>query len=221
MISFDKVSKSFAKQDILLDCSFQVNSGERIGIIGANGSGKSTVFRLLMGFEHPDQGQITKPKNLRLGYLPQDVLQFHGKTVLDQVMDVAEEVLAIETELSLFTDLLEQALPEAELARTAERQSRLLEEYQRLGGYDLEARARKVLSGLGFSADDMNRPVEEISGGWAMRVALARILLAAWMHSFGSRSILFRPRLHSCLFPTTGCFLIMLSINSWNWKMDR
>jgi ATP-binding cassette subfamily F protein 3 len=91
MISFDKVSKSFAKQDILLDCSFQVNSGERIGIIGANGSGKSTVFRLLMGFEHPDQGQITKPKNLRLGYLPQDVLQFHGKTVLDQVMDVAEE----------------------------------------------------------------------------------------------------------------------------------
>jgi ATP-binding cassette subfamily F protein 3 len=178
MISFDKVSKSFAKQDILLDCSFQVNSGERIGIIGANGSGKSTVFRLLMGFEHPDQGQITKPKNLRLGYLPQDVLQFHGKTVLDQVMDVAEEVLAIETELSLFTDLLEQALPEAELARTAERQSRLLEEYQRLGGYDLEARARKVLSGLGFSADDMNRPVEEISGGWAMRVALARILLA-------------------------------------------
>jgi len=123
MISFDKVSKSFAKQDILLDCSFQVNSGERIGIIGANGSGKSTVFRLLMGFEHPDQGQITKPKNLRLGYLPQDVLQFHGKTVLDQVMDVAEEVLAIETELSLFTDLLEQALPEAELARTAERQS--------------------------------------------------------------------------------------------------
>jgi ATP-binding cassette subfamily F protein 3 len=178
MISFDKVSKSFAKQDILLDCSFQVNSGERIGIIGANGSGKSTVFRLLMGFEHPDQGQITKPKNLRLGYLPQDVLQFHGKTVLDQVMDVAEEVLAIETELSFFTDLLEQALPEAELARTAERQSRLLEEYQRLGGYDLEARARKVLSGLGFSADDMNRPVEEISGGWAMRVALARILLA-------------------------------------------
>ena len=178
MISFDKVSKSFAKQDILLDCSFQVNSGERVGIIGANGSGKSTVFRLLMGFEHPDQGQITKPKNLRLGYLPQDVLQFHGKTVLDQVMDVAEEVLAIETELSLLTDLLEQPLPEAELARTAERQSRLLEEYQRLGGYDLEARARKVLSGLGFSAEDMHRPVEEMSGGWAMRVALARILLA-------------------------------------------
>ena len=178
MISFDKVSKSFAKQDILLDCSFQVNSGERIGIIGANGSGKSTVFRLLMGLEHPDQGQITKPKNLRLGYLPQDVLQFHGKTVLDQVMDVAEEVLAIETELSLLTDLLEQALPEAELARTAVRQSRLLEEYQRLGGYDLEARARKVLSGLGFSDEDMHRPVEEMSGGWAMRVALARILLA-------------------------------------------
>jgi len=178
MISFDKVSKSFAKQDILLDCSFQVNSGERVGIIGANGSGKSTVFKLLLGLEHPDQGQISKPKNLRLGYLPQDVLQFHGKTVLDQVMDVAEEVLAIERELSLLADQLEKPLPGAELAHAAQRQSRLLEEYERLGGYDLEARARKVLGGLGFDEDDMHKPVEEMSGGWAMRVALARILLA-------------------------------------------
>jgi ATP-binding cassette subfamily F protein 3 len=178
MISFDKVSKSFAKQDILQDCSFQVNAGERVGIIGANGSGKSTVFKLLMGLEHPDQGQITKPKNLRLEYLPQDVLQFRGKTVLDQVMGVAEEVQEIETKLSLLADLLEQPLRQAELAKTAEHQSRLLEEYQRLGGYDLEARARKVLSGLGFSDEDMHRPVEEMSGGWAMRVALARILLA-------------------------------------------
>jgi ATP-binding cassette subfamily F protein 3 len=179
MISFDKVSKSFAKQDILQDCSFQVNSGERVGIIGANGSGKSTIFKMLLGLEYPDHGEISKPKNLRLGYLPQDVLQFRGKTVLDQVMDVAEEVQAIETELSFLTDLLvEQPLPEAKLARTAERQSHLLEEYQRLGGYELETRARKVLGGLGFDGDDMQKPVEEMSGGWAMRVALARILLA-------------------------------------------
>ena len=178
MISFDKVSKSFAKQDILLNCSFQVNSGERVGIIGANGSGKSTVFKLVLGLEHPDKGQIAKPKNLRLGYLPQDVLQFSGKTVLAQVMDVAEEVLAIERELSLLADQLEKPLPEAELAHAAQRQSRLLEEYERLGGYDLEAKARKVLGGLGFDEDDMHKPVEEMSGGWAMRVALARILLA-------------------------------------------
>ena len=178
MISFDKVSKSFAKQDILLDCSFQVNAGERVGLIGANGSGKSTVFKLLLGFEHPDQGQISKPKNLRLGYLPQDVLQFSGKTVLAQVMDVAEKVLAIETELSFLADLLEKPLPEAELADAARRQSQLLEEYERLGGYDLEARARKVLGGLGFDDEDMHKPVQEMSGGWAMRVALARILLA-------------------------------------------
>ncbi len=178
MISFYNVSKSFAKQDILLDCSFQVNAGERVGIIGANGSGKSTVFKLLLGLEHPDQGQISRPKNLRLGYLPQDVLHFHGKTVLEQVIDVAEEVQTIEAELSLLTDQLEQPLPEAELTAAAQRQSRLLEEYQRLGGYDLEARARKVLAGLGFTEKDMDRRVEEMSGGWAMRVALARILLA-------------------------------------------
>ena len=178
MISFDKVSKSFAKQDILQDCSFQVNARERVGIIGANGSGKSTVFKLVLGLELPDQGKISKPKNLRLGYLPQDVLQFSGKTVLAQVMDVAEEVLAIEKELSFLADLLGQALPESELADAAHRQSRLLEEYERLGGYDLEARARKVLGGLGFDEDDMHKPVEDMSGGWAMRVALARILLA-------------------------------------------
>ena len=178
MISFNQVSKSFAKQDVLVDCSFQVNAGERVGIIGANGTGKSTVFKLLLGFEHPDQGQISKPKNLRLGYLPQDVLQFSGKTVLAQVMDVAEEVQAIEEELSSLADQLEQPLSEAELATAAQRQSILLEEYQRLGGYDLEARARKVLSGLGFAGEDMGRPVEEMSGGWAMRIALARILLS-------------------------------------------
>ncbi|MBW2722141.1 MAG: ABC-F family ATP-binding cassette domain-containing protein [Deltaproteobacteria bacterium] len=178
MISFFNVSKSFAKQDILTDCSFQVNAGERVGIIGANGSGKSTVFKLLLGLEHLDQGQISRPKNLRLGYLPQDVLHFHGKTVLEQVIDVAEEVQTIEAELSLLADQLEQPLPEAELTAAAQRQSRLLEEYQRLGGYHLEARARKVLAGLGFTEKDMDRRVEEMSGGWAMRVALARILLA-------------------------------------------
>jgi len=178
MISFDRVSKSFAKQDILLDCSFQVNAGERVGIIGANGSGKSTVFKLLLNLEHPDQGQISRPKNLRLGYLPQDVLHFHGKTVLNQVMEVAKEVQTIEAELSLVADQLEKPLPEAELTAAAQRQSRLLEEYHRLGGYDLEARARKVLAGLGFTEKDMDRRVEEMSGGWAMRVALARILLA-------------------------------------------
>ena len=178
MISFFNVSKSFAKQDLLVDCSFQVNSGERVGIIGANGTGKSTVFRLLLGLEHPDQGQISKPKHLRLGYLPQDVLQYSGKTVLTQVMDVAEEVQGIEEELSLLADQLEQPLSEPKLATAAQRQSVLLEEYQRLGGYDLKARARKVLSGLGFSEKDMDRPVEEMSGGWAMRIALARILLS-------------------------------------------
>ncbi|MEE9121553.1 MAG: ABC-F family ATP-binding cassette domain-containing protein [Syntrophobacteria bacterium] len=178
MISFFNVNKSFAKQDILVDCSFQVNAGERLGIIGANGSGKSTVFKLLLGLEHPDQGQISRPKHLRLGYLPQDVLHFRGRTVLDQVMDVAEEVQTIEAELSLLADQLELPLPEAELTAAAQRQSRLLEEYHRLGGYDLAARARKVLAGLGFSEEDMERPVEEMSGGWAMRVALARILLA-------------------------------------------
>ena len=178
MISFSRVNKLFGKQDVLVDCSFQVNPGERVGIVGANGSGKSTIFRLLLGLEDPDQGQISVPKNLRLGYLPQDVLQFRGKTVLAQVLDVAAEVRAIEAELALLARRLEEPLPEKEMAVTARRQSFLLEEYHRLGGYDLAVRARKVLAGLGFKEGDVGRPVEEMSGGWAMRVALARLLLA-------------------------------------------
>ncbi|UCG14413.1 MAG: ABC-F family ATP-binding cassette domain-containing protein [Deltaproteobacteria bacterium] len=178
MISFSRISKSFAKHDVLIDCSFQVNPGEHVGIIGANGSGKSTVFRLLTGLEYPDEGQMSMPKHLRVGHLPQDVLQFHGKTVLAQVMDVAAEVKATEAELSLLSEQLEGSLSESEVAEAAQRQSRLLEEYQRLGGYQLEANTRKVLAGLGFSETDMERPVEEMSGGWAMRVALARILLS-------------------------------------------
>jgi ATP-binding cassette subfamily F protein 3 len=155
-----------------------VNAGERVGIIGANGTGKTTLFKLILELEHPDQGQILRPKNLRLGYLPQDVLQFHGKTVLAQVMDVAGEIQTIEQELLRLADRMTRPLSEAGLTAAAERQSRLLEEFQRLGGYDLEARALKVLTGLGFTEEDMHRPVEEMSGGWAMRVALARILLA-------------------------------------------
>jgi ATP-binding cassette subfamily F protein 3 len=178
MISFSRVSKFFGKQDVLADCSFQVNPGERVGIIGANGSGKSTIFRLLLGLEDPDQGQISVPKSLRLGYLPQDVLQFRGKSVLAQVMDVAAEVRAIEKELALLSRQLEEPLPDKEMAAAARRQGVLLEEFHRLGGYDLEVRARKVLAGLGFKETDADRPVEEMSGGWAMRVALARILLA-------------------------------------------
>jgi ATP-binding cassette subfamily F protein 3 len=178
MISFSRVSKFFGKQDVLADCSFQVNPGERVGIIGANGSGKSTIFRLLLGLEDPDQGQISVPKSLRLGYLPQDVLQFRGKPVLAQVMDVAAEIRAIEKELALLSRQLEEPLPEREMAAAARRQGVLLEEFHRLGGYDLEVRARKVLAGLGFKEADADRPVEEMSGGWAMRVALARILLA-------------------------------------------
>jgi ATP-binding cassette subfamily F protein 3 len=178
MISFSRVTKSYARKDVLVDCTFQVNPGERVGIIGANGSGKSTLFRLILGIEEPDQGQISVPRNLQLGHLPQDVLRFRGKTVLTQVVDVAEEIRAIEGELTRLGEYLEQPLPEAESAAAARHQSRLLEEYQRLGGYDLEARARKVLAGLGFSEAALGRPVEELSGGWAMRVALARILLA-------------------------------------------
>ncbi|HYA02484.1 MAG TPA: ABC-F family ATP-binding cassette domain-containing protein, partial [Syntrophobacteria bacterium] len=106
------------------------------------------------------------------------VLQFRGKTVLVQVMDVAGEVRAIEEELALLARQLEEPLSEKEMATAARRQSMLLEEFHRLGGYDLEVRARKVLAGLGFKETDADRPVEEMSGGWAMRVALARLLLA-------------------------------------------
>ena len=163
--------------------SFNVASGERVGLVGPNGSGKSTILRLILSQESPDGGQVTKAKGARIGYLPQDLMTFSGQSLLDLVMDTAEDLRSIETELGQIASEIEALSDNAssrqdELLELTTRQGYLLTRFDMLGGYTLEAEARKILAGLGFTETDMDRPIDSFSGGWIMRAVLARLLLA-------------------------------------------
>ncbi|MBW2085307.1 MAG: ABC-F family ATP-binding cassette domain-containing protein, partial [Deltaproteobacteria bacterium] len=183
LVILQDIDKFYGRQDVLKQAGLQIRAGERVGLIGPNGAGKTTLLRIILGRIAPDGGQVHKAKRLRLDYLPQDVLTFSGKTVLQLVMDTAEEARAVEAELQdLALEL--KALADKDpsnkeaLVELTNRQSRLLDLFEILGGYQLEAQAGKILKGLGFAEADFDRPVEEFSGGWVMRAALARLLLA-------------------------------------------
>jgi len=183
LVTLQDVTKFYGRQDVLNKVSLQVKAGDRIGLIGPNGAGKTTLLKIILGLTAPDSGQVHKAKGLRLGYLPQDILSFSGKTVLKLVMDTVEEVRAVERELqeiaSELKNLAAKESPDkAALAALTNRQSHLLDLFETLGGYQLKAQAEKILKGLGFSESDFDRPIEELSGGWIMRAALARLLLA-------------------------------------------
>jgi ATPase subunit of ABC transporter with duplicated ATPase domains len=175
MISFTNVTKQYGPQILFVDASFQVNPGEKVGLVGPNGAGKTTIFRLITGEEAADEGVVERPRRLTIGYFRQDVGDLRGRTVLAETVAGAGEVAALGEELAA----LEAKLAEAgdDLDRVVERYGEVQARYQELGGYELEARAQTILAGLGFPADQVAGDVGRLSGGWKMRVALARILL--------------------------------------------
>ncbi len=178
MLSLQGVSKLLGKKELFRDVSFHLQGGERNGLIGPNGAGKTTLFHIILGLIEPDTGAVTRPKWLRLGYLPQEWVPPGDKTVLASVMDVHRDRQTVETELQSLQEALNRE-QDAERSRAlALRQSHLLERLEHLGGYDLEARACRVLAGLGFSPTQLDRPAATLSGGWAMRLELARLLLS-------------------------------------------
>ncbi len=176
MIAFSSVSKQYGGQILFVEASFQINPGEKVGLVGPNGAGKSTIFRMIAGEEQPDDGGIERPKKLTLGYFRQDVGDLKGRTILAETCAGAGEVAALGEELAELTHKLENPGDDLDdvVARFGEVQAR----YQDLGGYELEARAQSILHGLGFHDDQMTNDVGTLSGGWKMRVALAQILLA-------------------------------------------
>lgn len=178
MLTLQGVSKFLGKKELFRDVSFHVHPGERIGLIGPNGTGKTTLFHILMGETEPDSGTVIKSKNLRLGYLPQQWIPGEIATVLAHVMNVHEELGEIQNELQFIQQELNMQKDPKQTEAFALRQTSLLERLEHLGGYDLESRARKILAGLGFREDQLDRPVSTLSGGWVMRTALARLLLA-------------------------------------------
>ncbi|MBI4767683.1 MAG: ABC-F family ATP-binding cassette domain-containing protein [Deltaproteobacteria bacterium] len=178
MISLSQVGKFYGKQDILKDVSFSIHAGERIALVGVNGAGKTTLFKILLGTMEPDQGLVHRKKGLRIGYLPQDVIELRGRTVLQQVMEVNTSVQEVLAEFNTVTRDLDRSTDPTQCEILAKRQSHLLSEMERLGAFDLEYRAKQVLAGLGFKEPSFQALVETLSGGWIMRVALARLLLS-------------------------------------------
>ncbi|HKR62830.1 MAG TPA: ABC-F family ATP-binding cassette domain-containing protein [Thermoanaerobaculia bacterium] len=170
MISFANVSKQYGKQVLFVDASFQLNPGEKAGLVGPNGAGKSTLFRMIVGEEDPDDGVVSVPKKLAIGYFRQEVDEMSGRPVLDEAIAGSGRLGELHHEL---IELEQNLHDEKALARYGEVQ----EEYQHLGGYELEARAREVLHGLGFADEQIDGDVGALSGGWKMRVSMAKILL--------------------------------------------
>ena len=177
MIRLDNISKQNGHQILFIEASAALQKGEKIGLVGPNGAGKTTLFRMISGQELPDEGQVSVDRGVTIGYFNQDVGEMSGRSAVSEVMDGAGPVSEVAAELKQ----LEAAMADPEqadamddiIARYGEVQAR----FQDLDGYALDARAREVLAGLGFSDEMMEGDVDKLSGGWKMRVALGRILL--------------------------------------------
>ncbi len=178
MISVQGVSKFIGKKELFEEVTFHINPGERIGLIGPNGAGKTTLFHILLGETEPDTGTVAKFKGLRIGYLPQQWTPLEGKTVLTHAMDVDQELLTIRNDLDEIQRALEAEKDPEAMKQLALRQTHLIEQLEHFGGYDLESRALKIMAGLGFRDEMLQRPVSALSGGWVMLLDLARLLLA-------------------------------------------
>ena len=177
MISFSNINKQYGKQLVFVDASFQLNPGEKVGLVGPNGSGKTTLFRMIVGEEAPDDGDVSVPRKLTIGYFRQDVEEMQGRSVLDEAIAGSGRLGDLHHELEALHRAMEDPAQAGEMDRILERFGHVQEEYEHLGGYSLEAQAREVLRGLGFEDDQIDGDAGALSGGWKMRVALARVLL--------------------------------------------
>jgi ATPase subunit of ABC transporter with duplicated ATPase domains len=177
MISFSNVSKQYGKQVLFIDAGFQLNPGEKVGLVGPNGAGKSTLFRMIMGEEQPDDGVVSLPKKLSVGYFRQEVDEMTGRPVLDEAIAGSGRLGDLHHELMDLEHAMSDPERGDELEAILERFGHVQEEYQHLGGYELEAKARACLHGLGFEDEQIDGDVGALSGGWKMRVSMAKVLL--------------------------------------------
>ncbi len=178
MLTVSGLSKSHGARTLFNDVTFRLSPGRRIALVGANGAGKTTILEIVMGLQEADRGEVSHPKDYRIGYLPQELTETWTDTVLHEVMRGAGDVLDLEAELRQLETLMGEATgPEHD--RAVERYGEVQSRYETMGGYQIEADARRILGGLGFTTTDMDRPLREMSGGWQMRAVLARLLLQA------------------------------------------
>jgi len=178
VIQLSSLSKSYGDRVLLDSVSWQIDDGDRAGLSGPNGAGKTTLLKMMAGLEEPDSGLITKPAGLTIGYLPQDGLSHSGRSLIEEAGLAFKPLLDMRQEIALLEDRLgDDHLPESEHAAMLSRYSDLQDEFRRLEGYSIDLKISTVLRGLGFSQADLDRPCETFSGGWQMRIALAKLLL--------------------------------------------
>ena len=177
MIAFSRISKQYGRQVLFVEASFQLNPGELVGLVGPNGSGKTTLFRMIVREESPDEGEVSVPKRLTIGYFRQDVEEMSGRSVLDETIAGCGRVGALHHELEALQHAMSDPDDGGDLDVVLARFGEVQEEYDHLGGYALEAQSREVLHGLGFDDERIDGDVGALSGGWKMRVAMARALL--------------------------------------------
>src|SRR5215216_2333248 len=177
MISFSRVSKQYGKQILFVEASFQLNPGEKVGLVGPNGAGKTTLFRMIVGEERPDEGDVSVPRKMSIGYFRQDVEEMSGRSVLDEAIAGSGRLGDLHHELEALQHAMGDPAQAGDMDRILARFGEVQEEYEHLGGYALESQTREVLHGLGFDDEQVDGDVGALSGGWKMRVAMARVLL--------------------------------------------
>jgi ATP-binding cassette, subfamily F, member 3 len=178
MIQLSNLTKSFGERVLLDSVTWTVGDGDRVGLCGPNGAGKTTLLRMLAGLDEPDAGQVVKPSGLTVGYLPQDGLEHSGRSLLAEASLAFQPILDAKAEIERIEQVLaDPDLPDGAHERLLVKYHDLTDFYRRQEGHSVELRVTQVLVGLGFSSDDFDRPAETFSGGWQMRIALAKLLL--------------------------------------------
>ncbi|WP_315720376.1 MULTISPECIES: ribosomal protection-like ABC-F family protein [unclassified Bradyrhizobium] len=177
MIRLDNISKQVGHQILFIEASAALQRGEKIGLVGPNGAGKSTLFRMISGRDQPDEGQVSTDRGISIGYFNQDVGEMSGRSAVAEVMDGAGPVSSVAAELKELEAAMADPDRADEMDDIIARYGEVLARFEELDGYALDSRAREALAGLGFSEEMMDKDVGLLSGGWKMRVALARILL--------------------------------------------
>src|SRR5437773_9230086 len=178
MIQLQDLTKAFGDRVLLDHVTWHISPRERVGLCGPNGAGKTTLLRMMAGIEEPDEGAILRPAALTVGYLPQDGLTHAGRTVFEEASSAFDELLAMKTEMHALEERLgDPSIPEAEHDAMLHRYSDLQDQFRLHDGYGIELKTATVLHGLGFKQADFERPTDTFSGGWQMRIALAKLLL--------------------------------------------
>ena len=177
ILQLQQISKSYGARALFKDATFMINEHDRFALVGPNGAGKTTLLRIICGEEQADSGKVILAKGARIGYLEQESIEMIDHTVLEEVLAAVRDIHILQERMTLLEEQISQSSGEAVQERLLGEYGRVSEQFERLDGYQIVPRARSILFGLGFSEVDLSRLTSTFSGGWQMRIALAKLLM--------------------------------------------